>query len=634
MWRWMVGVVAGVLLMSGVAAALPMDQAKPGEAAAAAPASPSVDPHAGLTDQPAVTPPGGAIPLTRAVNPADRIKFEKALDLDVFRRLAVQHLDQVKILDSWARQNLSKIRHHSTIEGKDPLVAALNLLFLRDEYLDKNLIYVQSVPIRQGLTNYAADAAEKQRMMQEGTVSYDFLKRADVSQWLEQESSMSKSTKGVGELMDGAETFSRLAETLDICPPDAAHRDAAWVHPVALWANFPEGVKARQASGQSDAPVPGYSADQARRIWLAVTQMRDGWATADASLANAGIHTLDTLLPTIDPEGYPTATKRNIELWYNRSFAGTILDVFVYFIAMTLFLMVAVGVNQKLEKPALITLFLAVGIHIAATAVRWWLAGRIPIKNEFESVLGAALLGCIVGTALECWKRNGIFGMAFSFVGFLAMTACFTFPFVIGKDIGQSIGKVAGILDDYWLYIHVNIVIASYALIAATFVIGSLYLLMKQWFWINPIEPGFDGSDAEIGSGSRGGSGGGSGGGGTAVLALPAAARDMQLRRTRKLEVLDAANIVILQMAFWFLGIGIICGAVWADHSWGRPWGWDPKETFALVTWIVYLIIVHLRLVTKSKADWTAWLSIIGFGIMMFNWIGVNFWLVGLHSYA
>ena len=92
--------------------------------------------------------------------------------------------------------------------------------------------------------------------------------------------------------------------------------------------------------------------------------------------------------------------------------------------------------------------------------------------------------------------------------------------------------------------------------------------------------------------------------------------------------------MVVLQMAFWFLGIGIICGAVWADQSWGRPWGWDPKETFALVTWIVYLIIVHSRFVTRAKGDTTAWLSVAGFAVMMFNWIGVNFWLAGLHSYA
>ena len=81
-------------------------------------------------------------------------------------------------------------------------------------------------------------------------------------------------------------------------------------------------------------------------------------------------------------------------------------------------------------------------------------------------------------------------------------------------------------------------------------------------------------------------------------------------------------------------GAGIICGAIWADQSWGRPWAFDPKETFALVTWITYLIVVHVRVATNDKAWWTAVLGIVGFGIMLFNWIGVNFFLVGLHSYA
>jgi ABC-type transport system involved in cytochrome c biogenesis permease subunit len=100
------------------------------------------------------------------------------------------------------------------------------------------------------------------------------------------------------------------------------------------------------------------------------------------------------------------------------------------------------------------------------------------------------------------------------------------------------------------------------------------------------------------------------------------------------LATLDTCNLVVLQLAFWILGMGIVLGAIWADQSWGRPWGWDPKETFALVTWIVYLIVVHVRVATTHKAWWTAVLSLVGFFIMLFNWIGVNFFLVGLHSYA
>ena len=90
-----------------------------------------------------------------------------------------------------------------------------------------------------------------------------------------------------------------------------------------------------------------------------------------------------------------------------------------------------------------------------------------------------------------------------------------------------------------------------------------------------------------------------------------------------------------LQHVDWvILLVGTILGAVWADYSWGRPWGWDPKEVFALNTWIVYAILIHMRFVTKNKGLWTAWLSVAGCLMMAFNWCFVNFYIVGLHSYA
>ena len=87
-------------------------------------------------------------------------------------------------------------------------------------------------------------------------------------------------------------------------------------------------------------------------------------------------------------------------------------------------------------------------------------------------------------------------------------------------------------------------------------------------------------------------------------------------------------------MAFVMLFVGIILGAVWADYSWGRPWGWDPKEVFAMNTWLVYAILIHVRFVVKRRGLWTAWLSVAGCLMMAFNWCFVNFFIVGLHSYA
>ena len=100
------------------------------------------------------------------------------------------------------------------------------------------------------------------------------------------------------------------------------------------------------------------------------------------------------------------------------------------------------------------------------------------------------------------------------------------------------------------------------------------------------------------------------------------------------LHDLDKAHVVILQLAFWLLGVGILLGAYWADHAWGRWWGWDPKETWALITWIIYLIVIHLRFGVKKPQLVTAWLSVIGFIVMLWTHWGVNLLLAGLHSYA
>jgi len=100
------------------------------------------------------------------------------------------------------------------------------------------------------------------------------------------------------------------------------------------------------------------------------------------------------------------------------------------------------------------------------------------------------------------------------------------------------------------------------------------------------------------------------------------------------LQQADWSHLIVLNMMFVMLFVGVILGAVWADYSWGRPWGWDPKEVFAMNTWIVYAILIHLRFVTKNKGLWTAWTSVIGCLMMAFNWCFVNFYIVGLHSYA
>ena len=99
-------------------------------------------------------------------------------------------------------------------------------------------------------------------------------------------------------------------------------------------------------------------------------------------------------------------------------------------------------------------------------------------------------------------------------------------------------------------------------------------------------------------------------------------------------QVLDGVTMLLMELSFVLLWAGIAMGAIWADHSWGRPWGWDPKEVFALTTFIIFALLIHVRLKVRDKGLWTAWLALLGCLVMLFNWIVINFVITGLHSYA
>jgi cytochrome c-type biogenesis protein CcsB len=176
------------------------------------------------------------------------------------------------------------------------------------------------------------------------------------------------------------------------------------------------------------------------------------------------------------------------------------------------------------------------------------------------------------------------------------------------------------VLHDVWLYIHTNVIIFSYALIFMAAVCAVLYLLCRA----ARVLQGADGSGefARVG--------------GTGALKMigPDRASSGGRARTTIGQVLDGTTMILIELSFILLWAGIVMGAIWADHSWGRPWGWDPKEVFALNTFIVFALLIHVRLKVKDKGLWTAILAVIGCAVMLFNWIIINFTIAGLHSYA
>jgi cytochrome c-type biogenesis protein CcsB len=99
-------------------------------------------------------------------------------------------------------------------------------------------------------------------------------------------------------------------------------------------------------------------------------------------------------------------------------------------------------------------------------------------------------------------------------------------------------------------------------------------------------------------------------------------------------KILDDINYRAIAVGFPFLSVGIITGAIWADVAWGSYWSWDPKETWSLITWLVYATFLHSRFTRGWVGQRSAVLSVLGFVAVLFTYFGVNFLLSGLHSYA
>lgn len=237
---------------------------------------------------------------------------------------------------------------------------------------------------------------------------------------------------------------------------------------------------------------------------------------------------------------------------------------------------------------------LAAALHLGATVTRGIAADRMPWGNMYEFVLTVSFIGTAAWLAV-LWKRPSLRRLGL----FLTLVMVLLLAFAELK-LYVEVVPLTPALNSYWFVVHVSTISFSSGIFllgvvpAVTFLMRNGYEQGKRSF---PY---------------------------TLAKRLPAAAG------------LERLTFTLHAFAFPVFTFAVIAGAIWAEAAWGRPWGWDPKETFALVTWIVYLIIVHIRFVTggTNRALVTSVLSIVGFFVMLFNWIGVNFFLVGLHSYA
>ncbi len=265
---------------------------------------------------------------------------------------------------------------------------------------------------------------------------------------------------------------------------------------------------------------------------------------------------------------------------------------FVYFSAFMLYLLMMVMGKDALGRLA--TLFAGLGFlaHTAAIALRWLESyelgiGHAPLSNMYESLVFFSWTIILLYLVIEWRTKNKTLGTFVAPLAFLALAYA-------SFSTDHAIKPLVPALKSNWLISHVITCFFGYAAFALSFALSIMYLLKR----------------------------------------LDNQNRDSNfLKLIPRKGILDDLNYQMIVIGFLMLTLGIITGAVWAHSAWGSYWTWDPKETWSLITWLIYAAVIHSHLVRGWQGKKIAILCFIGFACVLFTYFGVNY-LAGLHSYT
>lgn len=585
--------------------------------------------------------------------------FAAQVDLAPLSELAVHTEGRLKSFDSFANGMMAFVSGSKRIAGQTPSFTYLDMLFRPGAYEDADVISVKNKAVRAQMAEVlgASDPKLAERMeafVHTGLISRRLVTDPALRPLIDQlQADLIRTEKVVGAL-NAAIAVQRpeflLGRLRIIPPPDG--------DPEKRWHGVDELLPQQGEDGRTAVrPIAGLEPQMQQMLASHWVDLVNGWGRQDPSAVNAALAGLASTLPQVNPEVYPSVGRLRMESWY---FAVDHMSwAWVAFLATSMPLLMWAVYRWPTALRLGLALFVAAFLlQTIALGVRWYVSGRWPNSNMFEAVTTAAWFGSCAALLVEVFitrsMLRGLFALGAAVSSMVALMAAHFLP----AYLSPQIGNMMPVLHDLWLYIHTNVIIFSYVLIFMAAVSAVLYLgwriagggpayakvggagalilgerLGRSERSARAVLPGVGEVDVELPEGPRGGGAvarsAGVGGGGAVASGGAVAAR-----RTPMGEVFDGVTMVLMESSFVLLWAGIVMGAIWADHSWGRPWGWDPKEVFALNTFLVFAILIHVRLKARDKGLWTAILAVIGAAVMLFNWIVINFVITGLHSYA
>ena len=287
-----------------------------------------------------------------------------------------------------------------------------------------------------------------------------------------------------------------------------------------------------------------------------------------------------------------TKNKVDAEILYNKYDIFKALFSWYLYASTILFIALIIQIFNRnklingLISISKFSIYILFFIHAIGLIARWYISGHAPWSDGYESMIYVAWATMLFG--IYFGKKSELTLASTTFVtSMILMIAHWSW-------MDPAIANLVPVLDSYWLMIHVAVIVGSYGPFTISMILGIVCLL----------------------------------------LMILANKKNKELLNINVNELV-LINEMSMTIGLVMLTIGNFLGGMWANESWGRYWGWDPKETWALISIMIYTAVLHLRIIPRLNNKWLFNLmSIISFAAIMMTYFGVNFYLVGLHSYA
>ncbi len=320
--------------------------------------------------------------------------------------------------------------------------------------------------------------------------------------------------------------------------------------------------------------------------------LRNSIETGDYSESNKVLEAIKLNQRTKGEAVIPTASKIDAEIRYNKADPFNKLYRYNLLFGMLMFFVLIFQIfkDRKIYRYSIQffkwIIWASFIVHTLALAARWYISGHAPWSDAYESILYVAW--ATLGMGLWAGRKSHLTIAAATFVTSMLMWIAHQ------SWVDPSIANLQPVLDSYWLMIHVAIIVGSYGPLTVGMILGIVSMILM-------------------------------------VLTNQKNRSKMDLN----IKELTVINELALTIGLVMLTIGNFLGGMWANESWGRYWGWDPKETWALISIMVYAFVIHARMVPGLRGKWTFnFMSVLAYSSIMMTYFGVNFYLVGLHSYA